>query len=133
LAELLRDVSIFADLPNERSECLALLRQGTIEQYATGETVANSGDLLAVCAGCVSMRAVHKTWPSGWIVPTLNAAEPASGHLAADRPSVIYRLAAAHAAELEALCPRVAAERHRQLSASKTRNYPPSAAERNQQ
>jgi hypothetical protein len=113
LAELLRSVPVFAELPHESTACLTLLRRGSIEHYVEGELVAVGSDLVAVCAGRLSAPGTTHHWPVGAIVPAASAADPLSGTVHVDQACVLFRLAAPDAAQLDTLCPRVAAARRR--------------------
>jgi hypothetical protein len=131
LAELLRSVPAFAELPHESTACLALLRRGSIEHYVAGEHVAVGVDLVAVCAGQLSVPGVTHHWPVGAIIPAASAADPLSGTAHVDRACVLFRLAAADAAELDTLCPRVAAARNTLSRDATPRQSPPPSATRN--
>ncbi|MBY0284068.1 MAG: hypothetical protein K2W81_08910 [Sphingomonas sp.] len=128
LAELLRSVPVFADLPHESTACLTLLRRGSIEHYVEGERVAVGSDLVAVCAGQLSAPGTTHHWPVGMIVPAASAADPLSGTAHVDQACVLFRLAAPDADQLDTLCPRLAAAR-RGLSHNATphQSSPPSA------
>jgi hypothetical protein len=128
LAELLRIVPAFAELPHESTACLTLLRRGSVEHYVTGERVAVGGDLVAVCAGQLSAPGTNHHWPVGAIVPQASAADPLSDMAHADQPCVLFRLAAPDAAQLDTLCPGVAAARSRlSHNAAPHQSTPPSA------
>jgi hypothetical protein len=111
LAELLRSVPAFSDLPREDAHCLALLRRGRIEHYAAGEAVHIGSDLVVISSGHVSGLA--EIWSAGQIVASVKSITGSTGSVTADSPSLVYRLPAADAAELGALCPRIATAHRR--------------------
>jgi hypothetical protein len=108
LAELLRGVPVFAGLPEEEAECLALLRKGWIEHYVHDEYVNVGGYLIAVCTGHLRRPDSTHRWAAGSILSPESSSDLLAGTARSDRQSLLYRLAAKDAAQLDALCPRIA-------------------------
>lgn len=114
VADHLRGAPLFADLPNARRDCLALLREGAFFDVPAGVDVVSPGDrpaLFVVAEGALRDADSARDWPAG---SYFGAEEALSGTLfeatiSTVAATLIYRLDAALLDAFLTRCPAIAA------------------------
>lgn len=113
VADQLRRAPVFAALPTELRECLAVLREGAVFELPAGIEVVSRGDspaLLVVTEGALRDEGGDRDWPAGSClgVQETAAGRPFSGAIRTAAPTTLYRLDATLLDSFRALCPAIA-------------------------
>ena len=113
IAEQLRHAPLFANLPIDHRDCLALLREGAFFEVPSGVEIVSAGDppaLIIVIKGALGDDSSARSWHAG---NHLGAAEALTGRPFAASvrtvaPSLLYRLDASLLHALPSRCPMIA-------------------------
>lgn len=113
IADQLRQVALFADLPNDRRDCLALLRQGTVYDVPAGVEIVSPGEpaaLMVITQGGLCDSSSALTWPAGTCLGAREflAGQPFHGAISTIAPTLFYRLEAAKLQGFLQHCPAIA-------------------------
>lgn len=119
LAELLRDVPLFADLPLGDMACVRQIRMALAEHYAEGEEIAVNDDLIVACSGIVDATPAAAV-TTGCVLDRAGQRLPSTGALTARGPVLALRFAPALVPPLAAACSGIAAALARPAPAEPT-------------
>lgn len=113
IADGLRSAPLFADLPVEHRDCLALLREGAFFEVPPGIEIVSPGDLAAlivVTEGELCDQEQARAWPAGSFfgVSETLAGRPFVAAMQTVAPTRLYRLDAPLLKVLLTRCPVIA-------------------------
>lgn len=112
IAEQLRGAPLFASLPGDHHDCLALLREGAFFEVPAGVEIVSAGEapaLIVVLEGALRDEPRANAWPAGshfGVAETL-AGRPFAAAIRSSAPTLFYRLEAGLLKALFGRCPAI--------------------------